>query len=180
MDESVRTTVELARDRDPDAWEALYRRAYPRLFAYARRRIYDDDAADDAVSEAMARAVARIGSFRWEGAGFDAWLYGILRNVVHEGRRRGVRVALVALPEQASDEPDPLGRLLAGEEADAVRRAFGRLTDDEQELLELRVVGRLSAEEVGDVIGKRPGAVRMAQTRALSRLRSLLEEVSAP
>ena len=61
-----------------------------------------------------------------------------------------------------------------------MRRAFGRLTDDEQELLELRVVGRLSAEEVGEVIGKRPGAVRMAQARALSRLRSLLEEVPAP
>ena len=53
-------------------------------------------------------------------------------------------------------------------------------TDDEQELLELRVVGRLSAEEVGEVIGKRAGAVRMAQARALSRLRSLLEEVRAP
>ncbi len=61
-----------------------------------------------------------------------------------------------------------------------MRRAFGRLTDDEQELLELRVVGGLSADEVGEVIGKRAGAVRMAQARALSRLRSLLEEVSAP
>ncbi|CAN5874398.1 hypothetical protein BH23ACT10_BH23ACT10_37040 [soil metagenome] len=70
---------------DPDAWEALYRRVYPKLFAYARRRLPSDSVADDAVSESMSRAIARIGGFRWKGGGFDAWVYGITRKGVIHG-----------------------------------------------------------------------------------------------
>ena len=66
---------------------------------------------------------------------------------------------------------------MSAEEAAAVRRAFALLSDDDRELLELRVVAGLSAEESAGVLGRRPGAVRMAQSRALSRLRRHLEEV---
>ena len=56
--------------------------------------------------------------------------------------------------------------------------AFARLRPEERDLLELRVTAGLDAEEVATVLGKRPGAVRMAQARALARLRTFLEEVT--
>ena len=59
-----------------------------------------------------------------------------------------------------------------------MRVAFGQLGDDDRELLELRVHAGLSADEVGRLLGKRPGAVRMAQARALQRLRANLEAVA--
>jgi Sigma-70, region 4 len=55
----------------------------------------------------------------------------------------------------------------SGEEAVSVRRAFARLTTEEQEALELRVIAGLSAQEVAAVQGRRSGAVRMAQHRAI-------------
>ena len=55
-----------------------------KLFGFARRRLFDDRAAEDAVSETMTRALDNIERFTWQGGGFDAWLYGIARNVVHE------------------------------------------------------------------------------------------------
>ena len=58
-----------------------------------------------------------------------------------------------------------------------MRQAFARLSDADRELLELRVVAGLSAEEAAAVLGRRPGAVRMAQSRALTRLRRHLGEV---
>ena len=54
--------------------------------------------------------------------------------------------------------------------------AFEQLSEDDREVLELRVVGDLSSDEVAEVIGKKPGTVRMAQARALDRLRTLLGE----
>jgi RNA polymerase sigma-70 factor (ECF subfamily) len=150
----------------------LYRRAYPRLFAYARRRSPHGDAADDAVSDTMTRALVRIDSFAWRGEGFDAWLYGILL----ERARAGARFVGDGPPDVPAHEPEPLGCVLAREEAVEVRRAFARLGPDEQELLELRVVGGLGPDEVGRVIGKTAGAVRMAQTRALARLRHCIDD----
>jgi RNA polymerase sigma-70 factor (ECF subfamily) len=174
--------VGAARRGDAGAWEALYRRAHPRLLAYARRRLPSDDVARDAVSETMARAVRSIGRYRGEGGGFDAWLSGIVRHVVLDAqrsarRRGGVVAASAVVPEVVSLDPGPEDVVVGSFEASAVRSAFVRLSPADQELLELRVVLGLSADEVAAVLGKRPGAVRMAQARALDRLRSLLSPV---
>ena len=160
---------------DREAWEALYRRAYPRLYAYAARRLPSPDAARDAVGEALLRAVAGIGNYRGAGAGLDAWLYGILRHVVLDAQRRGARQSGQPVPDRPSEERSAADDIVRREEAAHVRAAFARLTPDDQEILELRVVGGLRADEVAQVLGRRPGAVRMAQNRALHRLRAQLE-----
>lgn len=177
-DPELKALVGRATRHDPQAWEEVYRRSYRRLFNYARRRVADDHAADDVVSETMMRALDSIHRFTWRGAGFDAWLYGIARNVTFEaGRRRG-RTETLAVEEWPSDEPDPGDRVVAAEQARLVRAAFARLSTEEQELLELRVQGGLTSAQVGQVVGKRAGAVRMAQSRALDRLRGCMEEVT--
>ena len=168
-DDLLVSLVERASAGDADAWEALYRRAYPGMLGYANRRLGADRGAD-AVAEAMARAVARIHTFRWHGGGFDAWLYGILRHVVLDAHRSRAREARRGVPSDPA-AAGPLEHVLASEEAAAVRAAFAALDAGDQEVLELRVVAGLSAEDVGRVLGKRAGAVRMAQSRALAALR---------
>lgn len=163
---------------DPDAWESLYRSAYPGMFAFARRRLGTDAAADDAVSEALVRALDRFATFTPSGIGLPGWLYGILRNVVHESHRQSGRVQPSLDLDRESLEPSVDSRLLADEQQRALRAAFSRLDDADREILELRLVARLSAEAVGQVLDKQPGAVRMAQSRALDRLRVAMKEVT--
>jgi RNA polymerase sigma-70 factor (ECF subfamily) len=158
---------------DADAWEALYRRLYPALFGYAARRL-GGELARDAVAETMARAVGGIGRFTWKGAGLDAWIYGILRNVVADAHRRHAREARRRVPA-AIPGPDALEHIVDTEDAARVRRAFAELPAADREVLELRVNGGLDAHEIARVLGKRPGAIRMAQSRALARLRRALE-----
>ncbi|HLI16104.1 MAG TPA: RNA polymerase sigma factor [Acidimicrobiales bacterium] len=173
---SLADLVAAAQAGDSRAWESLYRSLYPRLVAFARRGLGPDEARD-AVSEAMIRAVAGIHRFRWRGGGFEGWLFAILRNVIADRWRRGERErAALQRARDERDEHDLAERLVASDEARSVRAAFLRLTDADQELLYLRVVLGLSAEAVGTVLGKRPGAVRMAQARALERLRRHLAE----
>ncbi|MDQ1395517.1 MAG: polymerase sigma-70 factor, subfamily [Acidimicrobiaceae bacterium] len=174
-----RRLADQAAGGDAAAWETLYRQTYPKLLAYCRRRLPADEAAD-AVAETYLRAVRNLARLDWDGGGFDPWLYGIARHVVadqHRSRTRWHRpLPLTRAPAAAG----PLDALLHDEEAMAARRAFARLGPVDQEILELRVVGRLCIEQVATVLGKRPGTVRMAQSRALARLRALLaEEVGA-
>ncbi|MGH8906721.1 MAG: RNA polymerase sigma factor [Egibacteraceae bacterium] len=177
-DDELRVLVRRAAGRDADAWAALYRRAYPRLFAYACRRLPTPGDAEDAVSETMMRAIDGIQRFTWRGAGFDAWLYGILRHVVYEMTRQQRRRAQPLIGDPPGNDVLPLDRILSDERDEFVRQAFARLSPRDRELLELRVVGELNAAEVGLVVGKRAGAVRMAQRRALARLRQALEQVT--
>jgi RNA polymerase sigma-70 factor, ECF subfamily len=176
--EGLRGVVARAAARDADAWEHLYRRGYVSMFAYARRRVASDAAADDAVSEAMTRALEKIDRFTWQGAGFDVWLFGIPRNVVLEQYRRTARDVPDETPDQRPTDPehDPSAILARAERDRELRAEFAALDDDDRELLELRVVAGLSAEAVAEVVGKRAGAVRMAQKRALARLRARMED----
>jgi RNA polymerase sigma-70 factor (ECF subfamily) len=172
--------VERAREGDADAWERLYRNIYPRLRAYAARH-GGAGVAEDLVNETMARAVAGMGKFQWQSAGFDAWLFGILRWVCSEHRRRAGRRREQLRREQSHCEGagayhQPGDDLELAEDHVEVRMAFERLKPAERELLELRVMAGLSADEVAVVLGKRAGAVRTAQSRALAHLRELMEQ----
>lgn len=177
---ALRFLVARASRSDADAWEHLYRRSYSRLFAFARRRLDSDAAADDAVSETMLRALDRIGSFTWQGGGIDAWLYGILRNVVHEAYRRDNKTETTSnMPDRADPKHrEPVSALLERDGRAEIRAAFDRLSPEDREVLELRVVANLSAQGVAAATGSTPGAVRMAQSRALGRLRTHYEAVT--
>jgi RNA polymerase sigma-70 factor (ECF subfamily) len=183
--DELRSLVARAQQHSPDAWEALYRRCRPKLVGYARRRLPSTQAAEDAVSEAFARAIARIEDFTWTGAGFDGWMYGITRNVIHEAHRTTARNRRLDAKQANTIDGPPTraaaeigDRIERTEERDVVRRAFTSLSDADQEILELRVVGGLTADQVAVVLDKKPGAIRMAQSRALQRLRDAMKEVT--
>jgi len=124
----------------------------------------------------MTRAVSSVERMADLNLVADAWLFGILRHVVIDQQRRLYRRR--DLPAQRHiEDPEPLETLIIDEEQDAVRVAFSRLSDKDRELLELRVVAGLSSDDVASVLGMRSGAVRMAQARALDRLRALMIKI---
>jgi DNA-directed RNA polymerase specialized sigma24 family protein len=147
--------VERAKACNHESWEVLYRRMYPQLRAYASRRL-DADRATGAVAETMARAVAGIHDV--EPAGFQGWLFGILRRVVANTGAVANRGSLEAVHD---------------EQAERLRAAFTALDAADQEVVELRAMAGLSPEAVAAALGAGRRTVRMAQARALQRLEQL-------
>jgi RNA polymerase sigma-70 factor (ECF subfamily) len=177
--EEARRLVEAATAGDDAAWEALYRSLYPRLRAFFVRRVGYEHA-DDTVGETMMRAVASIDRFVWTDAGFDGWVFGIARHVAVDHHRRQGRVRRYhhitrMFSGNKTDGTAPVEQdLVIGDDQALIRDLFTQLTPAEQEVLELRVIAGLSAEEVGEVLGHKAGAVRTAQSRALAHLRQLM------
>ncbi|MHB1554130.1 MAG: RNA polymerase sigma factor [Acidimicrobiales bacterium] len=168
--------VQLLRSGDAVSWEGLYTRMYQSMVSYASRRLPAEEARD-AVSESMARALARPGGLPRDAAP-EAWVFGILRHVVRDAQRRSSR-GVSALHRSAAASVDWTGvddGLISDEEESGVRDAFEQLSARDQEVLELRVVAGLSAQDAGRVLGMREGAVRNAQLRALRRLRALFDD----
>ena len=168
-----RRLAERAAAGSHDAWEQIFRSIYPRLRGYAARRA-GDDVADDIVSETMTRAIANIAKFQPTDAGMDPWLFGIARRVAadhhRQANRRRTAASSIATPPGAG----PAELVETRDEHATLRAEFDQLPAGDRELLELRVVAGLSPDDVAAVLGKRPGAVRTAQSRALGRLRTRL------
>lgn len=167
---------------DSDAWEVLYRRLYPRLSAFVARRV-DADQVEDTVSETMMRAVGGINGYQAGPTGFDSWVFGIARRVCADYHRRrarlrrqdGVAAGMAEVVEEGRAPGDPV---TAADDHTELRRAFELLPPGDRQLLELRIIAGLSVEETASVLDKAPGAVRTAQSRALGRLRQLIEGAS--
>jgi RNA polymerase sigma-70 factor (ECF subfamily) len=164
------------RSGEATAWEELYRAMYPSMTSYARRRLPEGEARD-AVSETMARALAHRDRLPPLPSAPEPWVFGILRHVVQDAQRRSYRGLRLRqrTPAVSTDWAQAGDDLESDEERRHMREAFGRLSARDQEVLELRVVAGLSAEETGRIMGMREGAVRNAQYRALRRLRKIVE-----
>ena len=113
--------------------------------------------------------------YRDEGRPFEAFVFGIAAHKVADAQRAAVRAAVPteSIPETPDGGLGPEERAVRSSEAAIARRLLDLLPDHQRELLLLRVAAGLSAEETGAALGMTSGAVRVAQHRALARLRAL-------
>jgi RNA polymerase sigma-70 factor, ECF subfamily len=183
LDAELTALARRAADGDRAALDSLLRAASPLLVRYCRGRLghrapglsTPEDVAQDVVI-AVCGALPR---YRDLETPFMAFAYGIARNKVADAYRAAAR--------DRSDPTDELPEatdVAAGPEASAVGSAeladlmalVDRLPPQQRDIVVLRVLGQLSAEETAVAVGSTPGAVRVAQHRALTKLRGWLDE----
>lgn len=165
-----------AAQRDPAAFAILYRRYIERVYGYCFYLLGDHHDAEDATERTFLAALDAIDRFRDEGATFRAWLFRIAHNQLANALRSRARhraTPLDSIPEPLVDA-DPAGLVGRAEEQRRMRRAIEALPEDRRQVVVLRFVDGLSAREIGAVLGRTPGAVRVLQHRALRDLERLL------
>jgi RNA polymerase sigma-70 factor (ECF subfamily) len=166
-----------ARAGNPVAFEAVYRALAPRLARYARGLVGQD--AEDVAAEAWLQIVRDLGRFDGDWDAFRGWAARILRNraIDHlraQSRRPAGTASLEAVLDVAGLE-DTAG---AVEELISTGRAIeliATLPPDQAEAVLLRAVVGLDSKSAAGVLGKRPGAVRVAAHRGLKALAARLE-----
>ena len=165
------------------AVEALLARVRPGVLRYCRARLGRSDgsygSADDVAQEVCLAVMTALPRYVDTGRPFAAFVYGIAGHKVADAQRSAYRnrsEATDTLPEAADPAQGPEDLALAKEQAATARVLLDRLPAQQRELLLLRVVAGLSAEETGAALGMTAGAVRVAQHRALARLRVLAQE----
>lgn len=158
----------------------------PLVVRYCRARVGRQErsyaSADDVAQEVCLAVLTALPSYRDQGRPFLAFVYGIAAHKVADAHRAAARNRSEPVPE-IPDAPEldegPEQRAMHGELSGRMARLLSTLPSKQREILVLRVVVGLSAEETADAVGSTPGAVRVAQHRALTRLRKALvaEEV---
>jgi RNA polymerase sigma-70 factor, ECF subfamily len=158
-----------ARAGDREAFSALYRLLAGKVAAYARRQGVSD--VDDVVNDVFLGAYQSLGRFTGGGSAFRAWLFTIAHHKVADwlraaaGRAQpdGGRHDQVVAGDAEADAMAALGN-------DEVAGLLARLTEDQREVLLLRVVADLSLEQTAEALGKTAGAVKALQHRAVGAL----------
>lgn len=183
LDESVAAAVE----GNPQAVERLLAAIRPLVVRYCRARVGRQErsfaSADDVAQEVCLAVLTALPSYRDQGRPFLAFVYGIAQHKVADAHRAAARnraEPMAEIPDEIEGDVGPEQRALQGELNQRMAALLKVLPDKQREIVVLRVVVGLSAEETADAVDSTPGAVRVAQHRALARLRKALasEEVS--
>jgi RNA polymerase sigma-70 factor, ECF subfamily len=134
-----------------------------------------DQSADDVAQEVCIAVLAALPRYRDEGRPFEAFVYRVAANKVADAQRAAYRAAVpqAELPELVETADGPEDLALRRSDAERARELLAQLPETLRELLVLRVAVGLSAEETGRALGMSAGAVRVAQHRAVQRLRAL-------
>ncbi|MDU0289951.1 sigma-70 family RNA polymerase sigma factor [Saccharothrix longispora] len=153
----------------------------PLVVKYCRARVGRGErsqaSADDVAQEVCLAVLKALPSYRDQGRPFLAFVYGIASHKVADAHRASARnraESVPELPDGAGREPGPEQRALEGELSSKMGQLLDVLPERQREILVLRVVLGMSAEETAVMVGSTAGAVRVAQHRALARLRKVL------
>jgi RNA polymerase sigma-70 factor (ECF subfamily) len=137
-----------------------------------------EHAADDAAQEVCIAVLSALPRYRDEGKPFEAFVYRIAANKVADAQRATYRVAQpqADIPEVIDLTDGPEALAVRASDAREARLLLDQLPDTLRELVVLRVAVGMSAEETGRALGMSAGAVRVAQHRAVAKLRVLATE----
>jgi RNA polymerase sigma-70 factor (ECF subfamily) len=171
-----RPLVEAAR-RDPERFDALYRKYVAQVYSFAFYELRDHHDAEDATERTFLQALVALPRFDErarpeDGHGastFRVWLFRIARNVISNRRREARRrpQAPLEAAETIAASGDPAARVERRAEASEAWAAVDRLPADRRRALTLRFVEEMSTAEIAGVLGRSEGAVRVLIHRAL-------------
>lgn len=171
---------------DQAATDELMGAVYRLAVRYARARLGTfpgaRDAAQDAAQEVCVAVLTSLPRYTDRGLPFEAFVYRIASHKVADVQRGTMRGAVPTdeVPDQVDPSAGPEERMVAIDQAAEVWSLLEQLSPQHREIVTLRVAVGLSAEETGDALGMSAGAVRVAQHRALTRLRKLAKAGGTP
>lgn len=171
-EQETRDLIEDAKRGSESAWEQIYSTLAGPVTGYLRSRGAADP--DDLCSEVFFQVARDIHRFDGNADKFRSWVFVIAHRRLIDARRASKRrpeivdEAVSAIDVEGGDVEEEVMASLGDAWASRVLQA---LTEEQQEVLTLRIVADLSLEETGAVMGKRVGAVKALQRRALMAAR---------
>lgn len=180
IDEALLRLVPSAVEGDERSLQRIIDLVHPPVVRYCRARVPSTKyPTPDDLAQEICLAVARaIPGYEDQGKPFMAFVYRIAANKIVDARRsqsRDLAVPTDEVPdkERVTDTPETAALDLSS--CNEVAQLLDILSEKARHIVTLRVFGGYSAEETADIVGSTAGAVRVAQFRALAKMREALE-----
>jgi RNA polymerase sigma-70 factor (ECF subfamily) len=174
-----RALVASAKERR-EAFDALYLKYLKKVYTYIYYRVGNKEDAEDITESVFLHALLHLDRYQDRGIPFSAWLLRIAHNLVANWHRNTGRRRMVVLESADGFQdpaPTPEETMEIHEDVRQLREALMGLPVERQQALILRFAEGLKHKEIGEVMGKSAGAVKVLVHRSLISLhRGLLDK----
>jgi len=160
---------------DADAFGELYDHYFSQIYRFVFSRVRDQDIAEDVTSDVFFKALRAIGRYSSTGHPFSAWLYQISVNAIYDHYRSRRPTSSL---EGAVSVPDPAravaDRVVDSSEAARVWAAIDDLPPQQRTAMTLKLGEDLKLAQIGQIMGKSEGAVKLLVHRGMIGVRQRL------
>ena len=167
--------VDEAAEGSFEAFGDLYRLYVNQIYQYVAYQVRNNMVAEDITADVFTRVLEHIDSCKGKGATFTAWLYRIAHNRVIDyfrSDRRHLPLESDGVYDLGDIKQDPFKHL----ERRELYGAIMELPASHRQVIILKFIVGLDNREIGYVVRKSEGAVRIIQMRALASLRKILDK----
>jgi RNA polymerase sigma factor (sigma-70 family) len=181
FDGEFEAVLEAAQSGAPWGLERIFRALSPVVAGYLRMQGSLEP--DDLTSEVFVAVLRKVGTFRGDEPAFRSWVFTIAHRRLIDERRRAVRQAVVTPLTDELDLPaqdDVAHTVLQSLSTERVHTLCEQLVPDQRDVLLLRLIGRLTVDEVAEIVDKSPGAVKALQRRGFRAVGRILEREGVP
>ena len=160
---------------DADAFGALYDRYFPRIYRFVYSRVHDRETAEDVTSEVFCKALGAIGRYRPSGHPFSAWLFRIAINAINDHYRARHPTQDLDSGVAVADPQRPVAdQVVESSEAARAWAAIDELTPPQRAALTLKLGEDMMLAQIGEILGKSEGAVKLLVHRGIIGVRQRL------
>ncbi|MCA1007122.1 sigma-70 family RNA polymerase sigma factor [Rhodococcus hoagii] len=164
-----------------DALADLMAHIRPMVLGFCRSRLRSSRclSAEDVTQEVCIAVMRALPRYEDRGR-FTAFVFGIASHKIVDALRavhRDKSVPVDVVPDVVTTDDSADGRLLRSDDLRRIESVLGVLSARERTILHLRIIEERSAAETADVLHTTAGAVRVAQHRALNKLRAELPPI---
>ena len=172
----VQHLVQRAQANDRAAFGELYELFCPKIYSYIAYHLNGRvEAAEDLTEEVFMKALQNLGTFQFREVPFSSWLYRIAHNHLIDHIRTVKKQPQVNIDDAQHllFERDRLdGRL----DRQTLSHALAKITQDQRQIVLMRIVQGLSITETAKAVGKSEDSVKQLQSRGLKALKRVLQE----
>jgi RNA polymerase sigma-70 factor (ECF subfamily) len=169
-----RELIRLAKECDSSAFARIYDHFYEDVYNYICHRVAVQSVAEDLTAEVFLKALESIDSYTFRGTPLLAWLFRIARNIVIDYMRGPQPIEVPLREEMLLTEEGAEGAFERQFTQQHLIQALSHLTEDQQDVVILRIVDGFSVVDVAQILGKSETAIKALQRRALGSLSRVL------
>ena len=159
---------------DGVAFRRLYELQSPTLYGVALRITRRPAVAADVVHDALLQVWRNAARFDPARGNPRAWLLSLVRYRALDAVKRHGREVAGEVPDRADTDPNPLDRMMATSDGEALHRCLQQVGPERRDLVVLAFVEGLTHVEVAARVGQPLGTVKSSIRRALQTLRACL------
>ena len=171
--------VLLVQKGDTEAFSKLYDIFIDPVYRYVYYRVKNGDV-EDIVETVFLKVWENIKKFKVEKKPFSAWIFKIAHNLVIDYYRVSSDETFRELDERMPDvtrEHNPINKAEQNLDNQILKKALAKLKKPYRDVIIHKFINGFSNEEIGQILRKKEGGLRVLQFRALKALKRELENM---